>query len=139
MKKFIVSSLKGDVEVNVIYNNDLGRIVSHTFTAMDDNTHLEVSDEYHSMSELYQHRMALSIALFHAWKRDFECVKSKLHADGTMFEGYFIVMAITPYGQISYHYKLEHWDKFDLFEVERTPKWDGHNSLDVIARLECFR
>lgn len=101
----------------------------------------EIGDEYHTMHELYQHRMALNIALFHVlniW--DYEIagtrvMKSKLHNDGTMFEGYFIVMAITPVGQISYHYKLKHWDKFQIPEVERTPKWDGHGSLEVMERL----
>lgn len=95
----------------------------------------ECRDEYHSMHELYQHRMALNIALFHAWKKDYYVMKSKLHEDGTMFDGYFIVMALTPEGQISYHYDLKHWDKFDLTEVERTPKWDGHTSLQVMERL----
>lgn len=105
-----------------------------------DADELVVKDEYHSMEELYDHRMALNIALFHAWHNasdiyDIGVVKSKMHFDGTMFEGYFIVMAITGYGQISYHYKLEHWDKFKIEEVERTPKYDGHTSQDVIERL----
>jgi len=95
-----------------------------------------VKDEYHSIHELYEHRMALNIALFHAWKKEYFVYKSKLHHDGTMFEGgYFIVMAITPYGQISYHYLLKHWDKFDISEVERTPEWDGHSSTQVMERL----
>lgn len=102
-------------------------------TGSDD---LEVSDGYHTMHELYQHRMALNIALFHWIKKDYEVVKSKLHYDGTMFDGYFIVAAKTEEGQISYHYKLKHWDKFNLFEVERVPwEYDGHGSLEVIERL----
>lgn len=99
---------------------------------------VEIRDEYHSMHELYQHRMALNIALFNVWHyyKDWEVFKSKLHNDGTMFEGYFVVAAYTGYGQISYHYKLEHWDKFKIPEVERLPyKWDGHNSLQVMERL----
>ena len=95
----------------------------------------EVSDEYHTMHELYEHRMALNIALFHAWKRHYECMKSKLHNDGTMFDGYFIVMAVTEIGQISYHYKLKYWDKFDLTEVDKTPPWDGHSPKEVLERL----
>jgi len=96
---------------------------------------LSYGDAYHSMHELYQHRMALNIALFHEWKREYIVMKSKLHHDGTMFDGYFIVMAITHEGQISYHYLLKHWDKFILTEVERTPEWDGHSSAEVIERL----
>jgi len=109
----------------------------------------DVGDEYHTMHELYEHRMALTIALFNfmymvdvsirgeqpSYQRPLY-MKSKLHHDGTMFEGgYFIVMAITPEGQISYHYKLKHWDKFRIPEVERTPEWDGHGSLQVMERL----
>jgi hypothetical protein len=112
----------------------------------------EIGDEYHTMHELYQHRMALNIVLFNRWASDWEAyhhvpgildlnnaspevMKSKLHHDGTMFDGYFIVMAITPNGQISYHYELKHWDKFKIPEVERTPEYDGHDSLQVIERL----
>jgi hypothetical protein len=142
MRKFTVSS-KEPIKVGLVdlyYNNDV------PIEGADD---LEVRDEYHSMHELYQHRMALNIALFHfmyemdkqirgdyyASFQQHKVMKSKLHADGTMFEGYFIVMAVTPYGQISYHYKLEHWDKFNLPVVENTPPWDGHSSLQVIERL----
>lgn len=96
-----------------------------------------VSDGFHTMHELYQHRMALNIALFNSWDlyQDIQVMKSKLHHDGTMFDGYFVVMAITPAGQISYHYTLKHWDKFKIPEVERTPEWDGHSSIQVIERL----
>jgi len=105
-----------------------------------------ISDGYHTMHELYQHRMALNIALFNLLAaipiqqyyggNYVRVMKSKLHYDGTMFDGeYFIVMAIVDGKQISYHYKLKHWDKFIIPEVERTPKWDGHNSLDVLERL----
>ena len=102
----------------------------------------DIADEYHSMHELYEHRMALNIALFNLIHRlelvgatSAKIIKSKLHHDGTMFEGYFIVMAITLHGQISYHYNMKHWDEFRFPEVERTPEWDGHTSLDVIKRL----
>lgn len=108
----------------------------------------ECRDEYHSMHELYEHRMALNIALFNYMHMTHASIlgvkvanenpiamKSKLHADGTMFEGYFIVMAITPEGQISYHYNLKHWDKFNIPVVERTPVWDGHTSFQVMERL----
>jgi hypothetical protein len=103
---------------------------------------IEVKDEYHTMDELYEHRMALNVALFNlldkiAWNDPSNpiVIKSKLHNDGTMFEGgYFIVACRDP--QISYHYKLKHWDKFQIPEVERIPwEYDGHTSEDVIERL----
>ena len=99
----------------------------------------DVSDGYHTMHELYKHRMALNIALFNCvhsakyWK----VLKSKQHHPNSdrMFEGYFIVMMLTDFGQISYHYKLKHWDKFKIPEVEYAPEWDGHTSLEVMERL----
>lgn len=109
---------------------------------------IEVRDEYHSMHELYEHRMALTAALAHFMHIVHVstlgelvatavplAMKSKMHYDGTMFDGYFIVMILTPDGQVSYHYKLEHWDKFKIPEVKKTPPWDGHNSSQVIERL----
>lgn len=110
---------------------------------------LEVSDDYHTMSELYDHRRVLNAALFN-YLHDIDVnirghvdvtfkpyiIKSKLHEDGTMFDGYFVVSMNGPDGQISYHYALEYWDQFKVTEVERVPwKYDGHTSKDVINRL----
>jgi len=152
MKKFTVH-----------YDNELTTVekltINNSTVLMIESTdsQIEVSDEYHSMHDLYEHRMALTIALFNWWAESrrvtgkyFDIsllpdyvqtrfpgvMKSKLHHDGTMFEGgYFIVMAVTSVGQISYHYKLKYWDKFRIPEVERTPEWDGHSSLDALERL----
>lgn len=102
---------------------------------------LDVSDEYHTMSDLYEHRMALNIALFNhiaiyqKYPGGPEVLKSKLHSDGTMFEGYFIVVYNFHF-QFSYHYDLKYWDLFKIPEVERVPwEYDGHTSKDVIERL----
>lgn len=102
---------------------------------------LEVSDGYHTMHELYEHRMALNVALFNFihiyqnYPQGPRVLKSKLHDDGTMFEGYFIV-AYNFHFQISYHYDLKYWDLFKIPEVERVPwKYDDHMSKDVIERL----
>ena len=110
-----------------------------------------VSDGYHTMEELYEHRIALFAALINivsgiesgverreipgewligmAWK-------SRLHSDGTMFEGGYFIAGIN-FGeeQISYHMKEKWWDKFECQELERAPKYDGHTSKDVIERL----
>lgn len=102
---------------------------------------LEVSDGYHTMSELYDHRRALTAALLNIISN--ECpggvdptFKSKLHADGTMFEGYFICGFNYFNGDmISYHYALEYWDDFRIPEYVNAPEYDGHTSADVIERL----
>lgn len=85
----------------------------------------ETSDGYHTFNELYHHRAVLfskvvQFAGDRAWK-------SKLHADGTMYEGYFIVGVETPEGQATYHYEIDpYWEMFDCKELGQAPVWDGH-------------
>lgn len=94
----------------------------------------ETSDGYHTFSELYHHRAVLFsviVATFgeRAWK-------SKLHADGTMYEGMFIVGIETPDGQATYHYDVEpYWDLFRCKEVDCAPEWDGHTPEQAIERI----
>lgn len=96
-----------------------------------------VSDGYHTFGELYDHRRALTVALTNSWPE--LSWKSKEHhpEDNPMFEGgYFIVGMTLPNGQISYHYKLHHWDDFsNVMEVPHAPKWDGHTPELTIQRL----
>jgi hypothetical protein len=61
----------------------------------------DVSDGYHTMDELYQHRYALFCALCKIYDNyvtplssRVTVYKSKKHHDGTMYEGWFIVMMI---------------------------------------------
>lgn len=92
------------------------------------------SDGYHTFNELYHHRAVLFsviVAKFadRAWK-------SKLHADGTMYEGMFIVGIETPDGHATYHYDVEpYWAMFRCKEVDRAPEWDGHTPDQAIERI----
>lgn len=109
----------------------------------------DISDGYHTIGDLYDHRLALTVALCHSIKwvnemyvmndmvdsDDAYCYKSKLHSDGTMFDGMFIVVIETEDGQISYHYNLEHWDKFKIEEKEMANEYDGHTPEMCIERL----
>lgn len=93
-----------------------------------------VSDSYHTFNELYDHRIALFIALAksHAdisWK----AIK---HEDGTSMDGWFIAGMHLPTGDISYHLPDEVWDRLDMVEaLTKAPKWDGHTPADVVKRL----
>lgn len=97
---------------------------------IDGNT----SDGYHTFNELYHHRAVLFSVIVEnfaarAWK-------SKLHADGTMYEGMFIVGIETPDGQATYHYDVEpYWNLFRCKEVDRAPEWDGHTPGQAIERI----
>lgn len=93
----------------------------------------EISDGYHTFNELYYHRMLLFSIICNqnkdvAWK-------SKIHEDGTMFDGMFICGIETPEGQYTYHYNLEFWDMFDVKELKRAPMWDGHQPKDIVRLL----
>ena len=94
----------------------------------------ETSDGYHTFNELYHHRAVLFsviVATFgeRAWK-------SKLHSDGTMYDGMFIVGIETPDGQATYHYDIDpYWDLFRCAEIKRAPEWDGHTPNQAIERI----
>lgn len=98
----------------------------------------DISDGYHTIGELYEHRMVLTAALFNTWHEyhPITCTKSWKHNDGSMFDGMFVVCAESKdFGQISYHYNAEFWDMFEIEEVEFSPKWDRHTADDVVERL----
>lgn len=98
---------------------------------IDGNT----SDGFHTFNELYEHRHALFAvicATYPSWK-------SKLHDDGSMFEGWFIAGVNTAEGHATYHMPLSWWDRFRCEELERAPEWDGHTPADVIRRVQSLR
>lgn len=114
----------------------VGDITKICYTGDD----IHIGDKYHTMDELYDHRRALTTALLNVISN--ECggssdptFKSKLHSDGTMFDGYFICGFKYQDSMISYHYDLKYWDDFRIPELERAPEYDGHTSQDVIERL----
>lgn len=89
----------------------------------------DVSDGFHTFSELYDHRCLLFVSLclsspsFCAWRKDFE-------------DGFFVLFMETRNGQISYHLA----DKYlplvkDRIVNNPAYEWDGHTSKDVVDRL----
>lgn len=105
-----------------------------------------VSDGYHTMDELYQHRHALFCALCKIYDNYItplntrvSCWKSKQHADGTMFANWFIagmtIAKVDGTTYITYHLPMVWWNNFNIIEVDKAPEWDGHTSFDVIQRL----
>lgn len=140
-------------------NPDTERIalINGTVDELDDTSLTNyISDGQHTFADLYHHRAVLT-SLFanqvRSWEETYESalntggidksqyntlsqlcgvVKSKLHADGTMFTGYFIVHFTTPTGDYSYHYPITEWDLFsDIREVERVGEYDGHKPEDI--------
>ena len=104
----------------------------------------KVSDGFHTFDELYEHRIELFLRLCFYFiqgksQHDKRIVwKSKLHADGSKFDGWFIMGIGERKGeQISYHLPISKWDEI-LFacELDYAPLWDGHTPADVLERLK---
>jgi len=114
----------------------------------------QLSDGYHTFSELYEFRKVYNAVLFNTWAIPmidpnghaqslfghikYDVHKSWRHHDGELCfgGGWFIVVAVLPTGQISNHYEAKDWDLFKIPEVEKAKyEFDGHTSGDVIDRL----
>lgn len=108
-------------------------------------------DGFHTFDELYGHRIALYITLCRYFLTtlvgthsliDSKLVKnvwrSKLHSDGSAFEGWFVLgIYYEKENQITYHLPMSKWDECDFAEtLEKAPDFDGHTSDDVILRLQ---
>lgn len=105
-----------------------------------------ISDGYHTFDELYDHRIILYIALCKAFYNDpqyqhgqkSEIWRSKLHSDGTSYDGWFILGIGKKEGrQITYHIPNEHWEETEFAEtLEIAPEFDGHTSAGVLERIK---
>lgn len=94
----------------------------------------DLSDGYHTFNELYHHRAVLFSVICNTHKD--LAWKSRLHDTGDMYEGMFIVGIETPEGQATYHYDIEpYWDMFNVKELPKAPKWDGHTPDEAIRRI----
>ena len=111
---------------------------------------LNVSDGYHTIDELYSHRIELYIALCRAIIKIHGIVydpvrpvdgplvwRSKLHSDGSSFEGWFVLgVGTEPGKQITYHLPDLCWEDTNFAKtLDRAPEWDGHSAADVLERL----
>ena len=93
----------------------------------------EVSDGYHTFSELYDHRTALWLNLLQVHVDT--AFKTRLDDEGSEMDGWFITGINTKFGQITYHLPNEYWSKLKIREVDCNSDYDGHSSEDVLQRL----
>lgn len=108
----------------------------------------ETSDGYHTFNELYRYRMLYHAAFVNTLqeldaeftKNPMTTVKSWKHSDGELAfgGGWFIVVTTLPTGQISNHYEEQHWDLFQVPEVELPPAYDGHTPAEAADRLARY-
>lgn len=102
----------------------------------------KVSDGYHMLYELYEHRAELYLTLCVAAKLAAEKVwRSRLHSDGSSLPGWFVLGIWMAKGsQITYHMPDADWDRCEFAEtLERAPEFDGHTPDDVLQRLGAMR
>ena len=96
------------------------------------------SDGHHTFGELYEYRMLYNAHAAQGWHAaGIPVVKSYKHSDGEpcFGGGWFIVSAELPTGQVSNHYRDEHWDLFNIPAVEIAPEYDGHTPEIAAKRL----
>jgi len=97
----------------------------------------KISDGYHTFNELYQHRCVLFACLMQS--RPDISWRSKRHADDSKWDGWFIAGMRLPTGDITYHLPIDMWELLDGVDtLYRAFEWDGHTSVDVVARLTEF-
>jgi hypothetical protein len=99
---------------------------------------VEISDGYHTFTELYDHRITLFIALCKALKDKEYIWRSQLHSDGSNIDGWFVLgIRDLPGKQMTYHLPNERWDETNFVEErKKAPEFDGHTSQDVLERLK---
>lgn len=139
------SSETDEIKVITIRNVNQATITSLDGILTIQGRNIEADDNYHTFEELYEHRYALFLALckrvFHDLTRDPNAPTpwcSKLHADGTMFEGHFIAgIGLEPGTEIAYHLPLRLFEEtlqWCLYR-EHAPEYSGYTSHDVLKRL----
>lgn len=94
-------------------------------------------DEYHTMDELYEYRMLYNALAANTLAH--LAVKSWRHSDGELCfgGGWFVVYLNLPTGQVSNHYRAEHWGLFNVPEVDTAPEYDGHTPAEAAERLRA--
>lgn len=146
MKKYIITGSKDQDIVG-----QKGTRLYNIEAQGDDD--MQVSDGYHTMDELYEHRVTLFIALARACitldviskteglKTRLPVWRSKRHSDGELCFGtgtQFVLGIGDKAGEyITYHIPIELWEETEFAQtLEKAPEWDGHTSADVLERLK---
>ena len=102
-------------------------------------------DGYHTIAELYDHRIILYMALCkqianqpYEENGKYRVWASRIHSDGSEWDGWFIMGVGTKEGeQLTYHLPVKYWEKVAEFAeiIIKAPDFDGHSSQDVLERL----
>lgn len=140
MGKCIVITVRSP-EVLEAVKHELAAAVGNGYIPGD----IEVEEDWHTPHELYQHRYELYRALVFSSPYRLRAWRSKLHADGTMFDDSFIVginlgkLKSPERSDITYHLPLSWWDKFEgVIELDNAPEYDGATPEEGLKRLADY-
>ncbi len=105
---------------------------------------MSVSDGYHTMDELYEHRITLYITLARMINQSYVMQRGDVAKEAPAvwrskhYEGWFILGINKEEGrQITYHLPIARWSETDFAEtLDTAPEWDKHRSEDVLNRLK---
>lgn len=147
MKTFVITGYE-KIEKGFDHNNQECPITFHGPETM------QVSDGFHTLDEVYSHRISLFMALCRMQSRfnqlaeaqglvaPLRAWKSRHHhpEDQKMYDGWFVMGIGEREGeQISYHLPVDLWNVCDFaMEFVHAPKWDGHTPADVLERLKTL-
>ena len=128
----------GNVNLKLIKRNNMEKNKKFFITSEQD-----ISDGYHTFSELYDYRKIYNALLFNEWAKQgkFNVHKSIRHSDGELCfgGGWFVVVAILPTGQITNHYELKDWELFSIPEEYNAKfEYDGHTPEEAKNRMLKF-
>jgi hypothetical protein len=102
----------------------------------------DTSDGFHTFTELYHYRMLYNALLFNEWARlgMYDVHKSLRHSDNELCfgGGWFVVYAQLPTGQVSNHYEMADWGRFQVPARDVAAEWDGHSPQEAVQRMERF-
>ena len=140
----------------LVYEGDYGTNGHYAEKELQLLSMKEVSDGHHTFGDYIAHRMVLTAAIckllqvandhfaesfstgggnnfygraYRSWQHHPD--------DGSMFnDSFIVVIELSGIGQVSYHYNKAHWNVFEMCEtVEHAPKYDGHDSNEVLGRF----
>jgi hypothetical protein len=98
----------------------------------------DISDGYHTFTELYNFRHQLFIALANT-NPNLNPWKSEYHSDGEpAYEDYFIAGLTLKGKDITFHLPIELWKLLICRALSKAPEWDGHTSEMCLERLKEF-
>ena len=130
-------------KITILSEQPIVRNVNHTeedLITVEVKDLSKVSDGYHTIEELYDHRCLLFLAVLKTQKEPNGWI-SKRHSDGSTYEGWFVAGYYLDSidKSITYHLPNKYWDlalDCKVFKFEKAPDWDGHTADDVLKRLK---